>query len=158
MKYKLSDIEKQHFIDVCTNSESMMQASVKLGYHFSTFRRLAQEFGCYAPNQSGKGTHKNRPKKYSTDDILSNKCPGYETYKLKARLIDEGYIEDKCSICGWDKKPIGNKYTPCELHHIDGNNNNNELSNLQLLCPNCHSLTGNYRFRKIRAFSVETAK
>ena len=30
------------------------------------------------------------------------------------------------------------------LHHIDGNHLNNELSNLQLLCPNCHSFTDNY--------------
>ena len=32
-----------------------------------------------------------------------------------------------------------------ELHHIDGNHSNNELSNLTLLCPNCHALTDNYR-------------
>lgn len=25
------------------------------------------------------------------------------------------------------------------IHHIDGNPRNNELSNLVLLCPNCHS-------------------
>lgn len=28
-----------------------------------------------------------------------------------------------------------------QIHHIDGNHYNNEESNLQLLCPNCHSLT-----------------
>ena len=32
-----------------------------------------------------------------------------------------------------------------ELHHIDGDTTNNELSNLQYLCPNCHALTKNYR-------------
>ena len=156
MRYILSDNEKQHFIEVCNNSESMIQASRILGYNFNTFKRLAIQLDCYKTNQSGKGTHKNKPKKYSTKDILNNKCVGYGTYKLKARLIDEGYIEDKCSVCGWDKKPEGNRYTPCELHHIDGNNDNNNLSNLQLLCPNCHSLTKNYRFRKIRATNVET--
>ena len=31
-----------------------------------------------------------------------------------------------------------------ELHHIDGNRYNNELDNLQILCPNCHSLTPNH--------------
>lgn len=30
------------------------------------------------------------------------------------------------------------------MHHIDGNYKNNNLSNLQLLCPNCHSQTDNY--------------
>ena len=27
-----------------------------------------------------------------------------------------------------------------ELHHIDNNHNNNELSNLEVLCPNCHAM------------------
>lgn len=30
------------------------------------------------------------------------------------------------------------------LHHKDGNHMNNELDNLQILCPNCHSMTDNY--------------
>ena len=32
-----------------------------------------------------------------------------------------------------------------ELHHINGNHNDNRLENLQFLCPNCHSFTDNYR-------------
>jgi predicted HNH restriction endonuclease len=32
-----------------------------------------------------------------------------------------------------------------EIHHKDGNNSNNELSNLEIICPNCHSLTENFR-------------
>ena len=31
-----------------------------------------------------------------------------------------------------------------QLHHIDGNRDNNSLDNLQMLCPNCHSQTENY--------------
>lgn len=47
----------------------------------------------------------------------------------------------KCELCGWGKR---NEYTntvPLEVHHIDGNYQNNKEENLQLLCPNCHSLT-----------------
>lgn len=53
----------------------------------------------------------------------------------------------KCEYCGlseWMENPI-----PLELHHIDGDNLNNVLENLQLLCPNCHALTENYRGRNI---------
>ena len=47
--------------------------------------------------------------------------------------------------CGWgEENPKTNK-VPIELEHIDGNSNNNELSNLKLLCPNCHSLTPTYK-------------
>ena len=48
----------------------------------------------------------------------------------------------KCENCGleeWLGQPIN-----LEIHHIDGNHYNNDLSNLQLLCPNCHSYTDNY--------------
>ena len=46
------------------------------------------------------------------------------------------------------KKPEGAKYTPCELDHIDGNPTNHNLTNLRLICPNCHALTKTYRFRR----------
>lgn len=50
-----------------------------------------------------------------------------------------------CEVCGWNKlNPITNK-CPLEIHHIDGNCLNNSKDNLQVLCPNCHSLTENYK-------------
>lgn len=47
----------------------------------------------------------------------------------------------KCMECGWNKV---NQYTgkiPVQLEHVDGDSTNNTLSNLKLLCPNCHTLT-----------------
>jgi predicted HNH restriction endonuclease len=52
----------------------------------------------------------------------------------------------KCQQCGWEQV---NKYynkIPVEVHHIDGNDKNNNEDNLIILCPNCHSLTNNYMF------------
>ena len=34
-----------------------------------------------------------------------------------------------------------------ELDHLDGNSNNNNLNNLRILCPNCHSQTPTFRSR-----------
>ena len=51
----------------------------------------------------------------------------------------------KCSRCGWHEV---NPYTgkiPLEIEHIDGNYMNNSESNLDLICPNCHSLTSTYK-------------
>ena len=51
----------------------------------------------------------------------------------------------RCSKCGWNKvNPVTNK-VPLEVNHIDGDSSNNVVSNLEVLCPNCHSLTPNFR-------------
>lgn len=69
------------------------------------------------------------------------------TTKLKDRLFKWGVKEQKCECCG-NKEWLGVEL-PLEIHHIDGNHKNNHLENLQILCPNCHSLTNNYRGRNI---------
>ena len=143
------DIDKQVFIDTCNKASSMVKAAAELGLHFNTFRKYARKLGCYKPNQGGKGIAKPNHAKIPVEDILAGKHPQFQTYKLKTRLIDEGYIDDQCSICGWDKKRSGEKYTPCELHHINGDRTDHRLSNLQLLCPNCHSLAEHYRAKNV---------
>lgn len=50
----------------------------------------------------------------------------------------------KCQICGWSQiNPVTGKI-PLQIHHIDGDCLNNKENNLQLLCPNCHSLTSTF--------------
>lgn len=53
--------------------------------------------------------------------------------------------DSKCCKCGWTAVNPYTKSIPLEVDHIDGNSNNNSENNLQLLCPNCHSLTSTYR-------------
>ena len=141
-------IDDKVFIEIVTNSKSMAEAATKLNISFSTLKRRAQKLGCYIPNQGGKGYNKSRSDSIKTEDILSGKYPNYQTYKLKKRLINEGYFEDRCQLCNWAEKLPNAKYTPCELHHKDENPHNHTLSNLILICPNCHSITETYRFRK----------
>tara|TARA_R110001632_G_scaffold225077_1_gene357863 strand:+ start:116 stop:517 length:402 start_codon:yes stop_codon:yes gene_type:complete len=52
---------------------------------------------------------------------------------------------DKCEKCGWNEIHTVTGNVPIELNHIDGNYLNNRPENLELLCPNCHSLTETYR-------------
>jgi hypothetical protein len=62
---------------------------------------------------------------------------------LKRYLLEK--FGEKCCLCDWNKRhPITNK-VPLEANHIDGNPLNNKEENLQLICPNCHSLTSNFR-------------
>ena len=50
-----------------------------------------------------------------------------------------------CRKCGWSKTHPTTGKVPLEVNHIDGNHLNNNETNLELLCPNCHSLTPTYR-------------
>ena len=66
--------------------------------------------------------------------------------KLRNRLLKEGYKEYRCEKCGrteWEGVSI-----PLQLHHINGNHDDNRLENLQMLCPNCHALTDTYCTKK----------
>lgn len=141
----MKQINKEEFIKICNESATMAIACSKLNMHFNTFKRYAVTFDCYRPNQGGKGTSKSCSKQIPLQEILDGLHPTYQTYKLKLRMLKEGLIEDKCEKCGWHEKPVGARYTPCELHHKDGNSHNHLRENLEMICPNCHSLTGSYR-------------
>lgn len=52
---------------------------------------------------------------------------------------------EKCSLCGWNKRHPVTKSVPIEVDHRDGDADNNAISNLRLLCPNCHALTPSFR-------------
>lgn len=52
-------------------------------------------------------------------------------------------LHDKCQGCflsTWLEKPL-----VLEVDHIDGNNKNNTIDNLRVLCPNCHSQTPTWK-------------
>lgn len=138
-----SKIPQTHVIEVCLKSKSMAEAAASLNIHFNTLKRLAILYGCYLPNQGLKGGNKQAPVKIALDEILAGDHPYFQTYKLKNRLLKEGMLIDECALCGisyWNEKKIN-----LELDHIDGKRVNHELSNLRLLCPNCHSQTDTYR-------------
>ena len=56
-------------------------------------------------------------------------------YLIKIR----GHQCEECKNKEWLGQPI-----TLQVHHKDGDRTNNELENLQLLCPNCHSYTDNF--------------
>lgn len=66
--------------------------------------------------------------KYKLGQPLKDKVKAQRSLKL--RLLDAR--GKKCERCEYDK------YEILQIHHKDRNRNNNDLSNLQLICPNCH--------------------
>ena len=75
------------------------------------------------------------------EELLVENSPHVNTNKLKKRLWKVGLKEQKCEICGYTEN--------LELHHINGQPTDNRLKNLQILCPNCHAKTENFRGKNI---------
>jgi predicted RNA-binding Zn-ribbon protein involved in translation (DUF1610 family) len=145
---------------------SVKKAAKKLGIELEQKRIISpnEHF-----NKGKKTVHKclNCGKEIdSKNKYCSNKCQNEHQYDEKIKkwknnpdnfksewgynFIKKYLLEkynNKCEICGWG---IKNEYTnniPLEIHHIDGDCTNNKEENLQLLCPNCHSLTENFGSR-----------
>ena len=89
----------------------------------------------YAGNKGLKGFAHSTQYKPATEYIKNDFV---KSHILKQKLIKEGIKEDKCELCGiseWRGIKL-----PLELHHKDCNHFNNNFDNLQILCPNCHSI------------------
>lgn len=72
-----------------------------------------------------------------TKEILVENS-NFSRHSLKKRLFEEGYLENKCSLCGqgenWNNMKIS-----LILDHINGIHNDNRLENLRIVCPNCNA-------------------
>ena len=99
----------------------------------------------YAKTHNGKH-HYRRLCNRSNEEIFSIGAR-IKVDNLKKVYIDRVLRGDAhCEICGlksWRGKGI-----VFQIHHIDGNHKNHTISNLQLLCPNCHSQTDTFSNRK----------
>ena len=146
MKHKYSENQLR---DAISSATSVRQALINLGVSSKggNYKVVHKAIEKYNINTSHfLGCAHARGKKLSprtnTQDYLQNIKP-INSYRLKHRLIKEKIFEPCCSNCknyNW----LGNSIPP-ELDHIDGNSENNTLTNLRLLCPNCHALTSTYR-------------
>jgi len=82
-------------------------------------------------------------KKWKNEEVDGSKSNGMAVSGYVRRYLFEKY-EGKCSKCGWGiPNPFINKVF-LEVDHINGDSTNNKKENLDLLCPNCHSLTPTY--------------
>lgn len=143
--------KKEFIINLINNNVSKSEISRQLKCKSSTLDSYLKKMEIvYNGNKGLKGiktsNRRNTALYYINNDITIN------SYKLKNKLIQDGIKQHKCECCN-SEEWMGNKI-PIELHHIDGNRFNNRLSNLQILCPNCHALTSNYSGRNVKSEDI----
>lgn len=79
--------------------------------------------------------------KWLIGDGIFNANNGIPQY-IRKYLYEK--VEFKCEECGFEGYNKATVNTILQIHHIDGNCGNNNITNLKVLCPNCHAMTENY--------------
>ena len=133
---KISD---ERIIEVISKYNTISEAARELGIKLETLVKRTKILGIYKPNPGRKGILRNNYECKVTYDEILNGEHSLRSTRLKNRLFLLGVKEKKCEECNiedWNNKKI-----IFELDHIDGNHFNNNLLNLRVLCPNCHSQT-----------------
>jgi len=145
----------EQFIEAVAHNNSIAGVIKALGLipaggNYATVNNKIKELNLDISHFTGKGWNiglKFKPKEDKPLSEILVENSNYQSFKLAQRLIKERVKEHKCERCKrteWEGVPI-----PLELHHMNGTRTDNRISNLQLLCPNCHALTDNYRGKNI---------
>jgi hypothetical protein len=155
---------KENIIKLVNSSKTYVDVIRKIGLtenagNYKTIKKYISKYNIdishFDPYHYQKNDSTNTKKPLS--EILTRNST-YKSDKLKGRLFSEGVKSEVCEECG-----IGNEWNNrklvLQIDHIDGNPTNNELENLRILCPNCHSQTetfgGNHKNGKVLRCSNE---
>lgn len=136
------------FIEAVQTSLSYAQVLRKIGLkvagsNYETVKRKISELNLDTSHMTGMAW--NQGKRYRQikperplSEILIEHSDYTNTSCLRIKLLKAGIKEHKCECCNrteWLGKPI-----KLELHHVNGIKDDLRISNLQILCPNCHAL------------------
>lgn len=67
---------------------------------------------------------------FRSEENNPNWIDGHSTYRIRALK----HYNNKCNRCGFDNPKA------LEIHHKDKNRENNDISNLEVVCANCHTI------------------
>lgn len=158
----LRKYDKEWLEELCKNSYSYAEVLRKAGRKQAggsqrTLKNKIEEYQIDISHFTGQLWNKGKTKENDTRIAAQaknrEKYSLEEVFKKNSSITQKGLrgyvqryhvIEYKCAKCGCDGKWQDGEIS-LEIHHKDGDNSNNEISNLCYLCPNCHALTETYR-------------
>ena len=143
---KWKSFSDEELRQIVAESISFREVQGKLGYKVSSgsvpkkLKQVFEEKGIDYSHFKGHAWNKDISK---YEDSLTD-FGTHDWSTIKEKLFQErGHRCECCGITEWNGKEI-----IFQVHHIDGNHNNNTRDNLKILCPNCHSQTDNWTFKK----------
>lgn len=133
----------------CDNINQVCKALGKRGTNtnFRLIKDIIEKYKLDISHFNIDYTKRYKIRKYTIEEIFCENSNFKTNSELKKYLLKNNFKEYRCECCGeteWMGKPI-----PLQTHHINGNNTDNRIENLQLLCPNCHAITDTYCGRNI---------
>lgn len=143
-EFKRGDIE-----EAIKNTKSAAAAARYLSVHHKTFKKYASQYideetgkSLYelSTNKSGKGILKVKGKEPNHFlEILAGRLDSsyYSPQFIKQRILDKALIAPECRRCGYNEKRIQDNKVPLVLNHINQDNSDFALGNLEFLCYNC---------------------
>ena len=135
-------ITKKMIEDSQVVTKSNAEASRWLGINYLTYRKYAKLYGLFDRhlNQKGVGIKKGYGKyRKPLDELLSSERKVKLTRRyLKKRLVEENWVQEEGSSCGYNEIVMGKDNVALLIDFIDGDNENTKLDNIRLLCPNCY--------------------
>lgn len=133
----IDNFTKEELEQMVKESTSYRELARKIGYvsvgnNGKTIQTRLDKFGISTEHFTGRA-HNQEVR--TAENVFCRNSTASQATLRRWYTIGE-YTEYKCAICGlpamWHDKPLS-----LTLDHIDGDNKNNELSNLRWICPNC---------------------
>lgn len=149
-------IDDEALLEIAATSESISEILRKCNMSISgaahkTLKKRLKNLGFDLTSLKGQSHRKGKTfknEKTKAKEYLELNGKNISAQKLKKKLVEEGIFEDRCTICGlkneWQGKPL-----VLPLDHINGNNKDNRLENLRIICPNCHYQTDTFSGRNV---------
>ena len=145
---KPKPLSKEMIVAAQANTKSNMAAARYLHVSYQHYKRYAKMYKLFEnhKNQSGKGIPKflkGTGKEPALLDIIEGRVSAahFSPAKIKYRLIEEGYLSEQCSMCGFQERRVLDYKMPLLLHFKDNNKSNYSKDNIELLCYNHYFLT-----------------
>jgi len=149
-KHSTAKVDNELFSQYVAESFSVAEVLKKCdivprGGNYRIFYNRIKSLCLDTSHFTGQGHLKNKTNIYAPEKSIEEsfvKDGTLHSTNLKRKILKYGlipYICDECFLTEWRGIKLS-----LHLDHIDGDNSNNELSNLRFLCPNCHSLTETY--------------
>ena len=148
--------------DAMRVTRSNLSAAKYLGISYNTYKKWAESYidsetgktllelhsawdyetntiKTYIPRGKSRKINKGRHKQ-KLEDVLDGKYEKYPLNHLKDRLFNAGLKPNCCESCGFNHARVIDGKIPLLLSQKDGDRENYDIDNLEILCYNCYFL------------------